>query len=392
MSVRVPDASKLRSTHLLLEQREVERRRKTSKQAERIERGHPYTAKAAQLPANRLKNRLLLPKPIHGNDYINASWIREPDFQLPHPPRHDHPSPHPQQQTWIAAQGPLPETCYEFFSLCLNPDPARRPRVIIQLTAWQEGGREKCACYLPAKVGGVLEFRAQGPLHVGQSTRHGGGGGDHKFRWSPAESRVRVTLESSHAGPVHSSSGRRPATSSFYRQNTLLLQHVSCGDAGPSGEVLSDATLTHYECIDWPDRGTPLSTEPILHLIRSAKTAARTIQPDAPPSPILVHCSAGVGRTGTLIAIASCEAHLHRLSHTTDNSPPQNTNLQLPQQLPGLGRLQALPSALDEDLVAHTVDFLREQRVCMVQTEAQLGFVYKALAESAPSPSEAVHV
>ena len=50
-------------------------------------------------------NRLLLAKPIHGNDYINASWISEPVFplpsQLPNLPNNQHPL---DQQPWIAAQ------------------------------------------------------------------------------------------------------------------------------------------------------------------------------------------------------------------------------------------------------------------------------------------------
>ncbi|KNZ48403.1 hypothetical protein VP01_569g11 [Puccinia sorghi] len=396
---------KLREIYLLLEQREVERRTKTLKKSD----GHPYTAKVAQLAINRLKNRsvlilinsdiypydtnrLLLAAPIHGNDYINASWISEPVFplpsQLPNLPHNHHPL---HQQPWIAAQvsqikkekktvGPLPETCYEFFSLCLDPDPARRPRVIIQLTAWQEGGREKCACYLPGEVGGNLEFRAYQAIHVGQSSRNPA---VEKFRWASPEStgdrRVRVTLESSEVGPVQS-----PGGTSFYRKNSLLVELQSSGDAmaQQAGEILSQARVVHYECIAWPDQGVPDSVQPILELIASAKAAAILDPNDPSPSrsPILVHCSAGVGRTGTLITIASCSTYLH-IRHSVSPHTPI-VHLQPPHAFLEPGRITSLTSSLEGDLVAYTVDFLREQRVCMVQTEAQLGFVYQALAES----------
>jgi len=252
--------------------------------------------------------------------------------------------------------------------------------VIIQLTAWQEGGREKCACYLPGEVGGNLEFRAYRAIHVGQSSRNPA---VEKFRWASPEPmgdrRVRVTLESSEVGPVQS-----PGGTSFYRKNSLLVELQSCGDARApqAGEILSQARVVHYECIAWPDQGVPDSVQPILELIASAKAAA-VLDPTGPSpsrSPILVHCSAGVGRTGTLITIASCSAYLHIRNSVSPHTPIGH--LQPPQAFLEPGRIPSLTGSLEGDLVAYTVDFLREQRVCMVQTEAQLGFIYQALAES----------
>ncbi|KAI9618002.1 hypothetical protein KEM48_006941 [Puccinia striiformis f. sp. tritici PST-130] len=160
--------------------------------------------------------------------------------------------------------------------------------------------------------------------------------------------------------------------------------------------VTSQARVIHYQCIDWPDRGIPSSVEPILELIDSATTdSIIDINPENPTptrSPILVHCSAGVGRTGTLIAIASCTARLkllHSLCHPTDQTHQSIITHLIPTQpvIERPGRLPVLPDELNGDLVAHTVDFLREQRLCMVQTEGQLGFVYRAVAHSYKSLS-----
>ncbi len=55
--------------------------------------------------------------------------------------------------------------------------------------------------------------------------------------------------------------------------------------------------IWHYNYINWPDHGIPYSTEPLLDLIE------RLHLNPVYTSPVLVHCSAGVGRTGTFCVI-----------------------------------------------------------------------------------------
>ena len=56
--------------------------------------------------------------------------------------------------------------------------------------------------------------------------------------------------------------------------------------------------IVQYHFTAWPDHGVPESTAPILVL-------QKTVMADWKKNggPILVHCSAGVGRTGTFITI-----------------------------------------------------------------------------------------
>ena len=55
-------------------------------------------------------------------------------------------------------------------------------------------------------------------------------------------------------------------------------------------------SITHIQYTNWPDHGVPESACEILHLYYKVKTLERS-------GPLLVHCSAGVGRTGTFIAL-----------------------------------------------------------------------------------------
>lgn len=75
----------------------------------------------------------------------------------------------------------------------------------------------------------------------------------------------------------------------------------------------------------------------------------------SPGSVRVIHCSAGVGRSGTFIALD----YLLFLLHT--------------------GQLDDITH--DQDPVAETVDMLRQQRMMMVQGEAQFGCLYDVLKE-----------
>ncbi|MBW0562528.1 hypothetical protein O181_102243 [Austropuccinia psidii MF-1] len=383
----INNRNRLRQIYLLLDQRELDRRLKTLQDLKH----HPYTNLQARLdndiyPYDPTRLKLFLP--IAKSDYINATWISEPSLTLePQILNQNSKNLSLQSQPWIAAQGPLRQTRYEFLSLFLHPNPKLRPRVIIQLTACQEAGREKSACYIPTEIATCIEFRPY--LTTPQTSIE-----PDTYRWSSFNDsekkfygHIKVTLESTSLGPINNFNKSSSSTSShFYRKNILLLQLSGIDKTIPStsniNPLLSTARVIHYECLDWPDRGTPTEIEPIFEMIKSAKSNSLDPQIPSNPCPILVHCSAGVGRTGTFIAIASC---MSRITFLKDLPKPQflSSLCNMPTEVQNhqSGGLKPLSTFLENDLVAKTVDFLREQRICMVQTEEQLEFVYKAVGK-----------
>lgn len=115
----------------------------------------------------------------------------------------------------------------------------------------------------------------------------------------------------------------------------------------------------HYELLDWPDHGVPADPSSLTTLIRDVHHQHAQLDPSL-TEPVLVHCSAGVGRTGTFISLS---ALLHQMSDLkqaiSQNNWPQEIN--------------------PVDVV---VDKIRDQRVMMVQTLQQLLFVRMAFKEA----------
>jgi protein tyrosine phosphatase len=122
----------------------------------------------------------------------------------------------------------------------------------------------------------------------------------------------------------------------------------------------------HYQ--DWPDFGTPSSTESIraLSSLLSALRDRRK-QRNGESGPAIIHCSAGVGRAGTFVGI---HITLAKLEHSFYNrgcstsSPPISSLFE--------------PQLSIKDMVAK----LRRQRAGIVQTLDQYTFIYRAVADA----------
>ncbi|KAM8927657.1 tyrosine-protein phosphatase non-receptor type 11-like [Pelodytes ibericus] len=104
--------------------------------------------------------------------------------------------------------------------------------------------------------------------------------------------------------------------------------------------------IWHYQYLSWPDHGVPNEPGGVLTFLDEIKTA----QSCTPQSgPIVVHCSAGIGRTGTIIVVDILVDIINR---------------------------QGLDCDID---IPKTIQMVRQQRSGMVQTEAQYKFIYMAV-------------
>lgn len=154
--------------------------------------------------------------------------------------------------------------------------------------------------------------------------------------------------------------------------------------AKDNNDVIMDThDVIHFQFCTWPDQGVPDSAELVLDLLERVDWELRRACGAGPLTPVLVHCSAGVGRTGTLIAIDLGLRQFLAAAEPGDDSddgggmgsPPSDaTNgatsmAQRPPPVP----------PLDVDSPAEIVKGLKQQRSRMVQTPAQYRFVFEAL-------------
>jgi len=265
--------------------------------------------------------------------YLNGNWVREVGGKA----------------WWLATQAPLPGTMYTFFSLCTSlVPPPRRIRTIVQLTAMIERGIRKGHPYVPTHVGpkGALFLNAPHQTRMTGDGNHG----------PPS---IEVILVN-----------QKEIAEARCIQNTLK---VSLKD--PLGNVLESVEVQHFYFSAWPDHGVPNDAASIIKLVHLVdRTNSEGRKGSVPP--VLVHCSAGVGRTGTFIAISSMFRVFKLLPAVSgDISPTED-------QPPATSPLGKMSEVISEDLVALEVDGLRELRPGMLQRPEQVLFVYIVLAHA----------
>lgn len=202
-----------------------------------------------------------------------------------------------QQRFYIAAQGPLAQTANSFWQMVWE----QQVQVIVMLTEVQEQGKDKCFLYWPAN-NTKLQFG------------------------------------------VYNVTKKFSTQSLSYVTSSLILQHL------PSKK---QRIVWHIQYTDWPDHGCPEDTHGFLNFMEEVDSVRRHAVGELPKGksssvPMVVHCSAGVGRSGVTILT---DVMLYSLDH--------NESIDLPRML------------------AH----LRQQRMLIVQTVAQYKFVYSVLIQ-----------
>ncbi|XP_022429430.1 receptor-type tyrosine-protein phosphatase delta isoform X32 [Delphinapterus leucas] len=191
------------------------------------------------------------------------------------------------QNAYIATQGSLPETFGDFWRMIWE----QRSATVVMMTKLEERSRVKCDQYWPSR---------------GTET-HG---------------LVQVTLLDT-------------VELATYCVRTFALYKNGSSEK---------REVRQFQFTAWPDHGVPEHPTPFLAFLRRVKTCN---PPDA--GPMVVHCSAGVGRTGCFIVI---DAMLERIKHEKT-----------------------------VDIYGH-VTLMRAQRNYMVQTEDQYIFIHDALSEA----------
>lgn len=178
------------------------------------------------------------------NDYMNANYI---SFSVGSGKASKQSAP-----AAIAAQGPMRETIHTFWQMVWE----NNCRTIIMLTPLLEKGKLKCDRYWPVKTSGVAPSGTYGDFVI--------------------------TLVSE------------------IERNTNYVERsfiVTLRDPKFGGE---QREVRQYAFTQWPDHGVPSSTYEIIDMFWAVKSKIFCDDVEAPP---LVHCSAGVGRTGVFCVL-----------------------------------------------------------------------------------------
>lgn len=340
--------------------------------------------------------RVKLYPAIGGSDYINASPIvlqsRRHNAKTTDnttTPQGSDPALSEGSSRYIATQGPKAGQFFHFWQMVMQ-ETSGDVGVVIMLTRLSEGNREKCAQYYPAQESNPTMVISS---HDAKEIRQGSSDDDDgkSFLNSP-DTRTTTDITLTVTPPPEGQQGNPPPGGSDEQTRRLLTITLLSSRYDPAirCEVrelqleMDDQRkiIHHYLFNGWPDFGKPEADERValLELSKISRSIAKE-------SPRFVHCSAGVGRTGTWIALDFLLQELE--TGQLLESSQKSTSSQGPGHISGAtwGRSgppkAATPDPNDqEDLIAETVNSLREQRMMMVMNELQYSFIYEVLKDA----------
>ncbi|CCU82417.1 tyrosine-protein phosphatase non-receptor type 12/receptor-type tyrosine-protein phosphatase beta [Blumeria hordei DH14] len=274
-------------------------------------------------------------------------------------------------------KAPLPETFEDFWSVIWD----QNVRVIVMLTAEFEGGQLKCHSYWTSNNYGHLKLKLLSEKEVPIEATH-----NHDSRRRRANTVVEMTSLSR---------GGSPANTDIPHVNVRKFSLFnSLEPLSPEREI----TQIHYSL--WPDLGAPASPSQLLKIVELSNNIKRqAIYPyqntkmDEPEgdldSPMLVHCSAGCGRTGAFCTIDTVIDMLKRERKECYAEVPlgRSSSMNISHRLDADQKNKcSIPGGSckwkgDLDLIEKTVEDFRGQRLSMVQSLRQYVLCYEAVLE-----------
>lgn len=315
-----------------------------------------YSCSVGKEPPHRSKNRyyalepydrtrVLVPDGIRTDNhrYLNANWVRELSGG----------------KWWIASQAPLPHTIHAFLTLGICPAvphsgsqsriaAPRRVHTLVQLTTQVDAGQGRSHAYFPTDPREDTIVYPEGGCTVPP---------------------IRVHLKSQE----------------YIEDARCVISDLRLQWELPDDEGFSRHTswqVTHLLYTAWPDFGVPQDTSSILTFatlvdrVNNRHLVELSNDPNSSP-PVMIHCSAGVGRTGSFLALCSLLRAYSLMPSPRSTLTATSISPASPLTVSPLG---PLPMALDSDLVAKEIDSLREQRPAMVQKTEQVLWIYGTLA------------
>ncbi|CAH2303296.1 tyrosine- phosphatase non-receptor type 1 isoform X1 [Pelobates cultripes] len=249
-----------------------------------------FPCKVARLPDNKTRNRYRDVSPF---DHSRIKLHREDNDYI----NASLITMEEAQRSYILTQGPLPNTCGHFWEMVWE----QKTRGVVMLNRVIEKGSIKCAQYWPKKEETPMLFE---------------------------DIDLKLTLVSEDI-------------KSYYTIRLLELENVSTQE---TREIL------HFHYTTWPDFGVPESPASFLNFLFKVRESGSLNQEHGP---IVVHCSAGIGRSGTFCLADTC---LLLMDKRKD------------------------PSSVD---IKQVLLEMRKYRMGLIQTADQLRFSYLAVIEGA---------